>query len=446
MSVAVRFAPSPTGRLHVGNARMALINWLFARAHGGRFILRLDDTDRERSTDAYAAAIGKDLAWLGLGWDDLVKQSERLDRYRAAADRLRASGRLYPCYETAEELAEGRRRAQAQGRPPIYDRAALELKEDARKRLETEGLRPHWRFLLEPGEIAWDDLVRGPVRFDGANLSDPVLVRADGRPLYGLSSVVDDMEFDITHVIRGEDHVANTAVQVQVFGALGGAPPAFAHLPLLTGAGGAGLSKRLASLGFEALRADGIESMAVNSLLARLGTADPVEPRLSLDELKAGFDLARFSRATPGFDPAELQHLNARLLHMMPYGAARARLEEMGLDGIDERFWLAVRPNLGRLEDAREWSQVCRGPVAPVIEDSGFAREAAELLPEAPWDEATFGAWTGALEAATGRKGRALIRPLRLALTGREHGPELKYLLPIIGRERAVARLAGKTA
>ncbi|MFQ5939852.1 MAG: glutamate--tRNA ligase [Alphaproteobacteria bacterium] len=446
MSVAVRFAPSPTGRLHVGNARMALINWLFARGRGGRFILRLDDTDRERSTDAAAAAIEEDLAWLGLGWDDLVKQSERLDRYRAAADRLRASGRLYPCYETAEELEIKRRRQLAAGRPPIYDRAALELKEDERKRLETEGLRPHWRFLLEPGEIAWDDLVRGPVRFDSANLSDPVLVRADGRPLYGLSSVVDDMEFDITHVIRGEDHVANTAVQVQVFGALGGAPPAFAHLPLLTGAGGAGLSKRLAGLGLEALRGDGIEPMAVNSLLARLGTADPVEPRLRLDELKAGFDLARFSRATPGFDPAELQHLNARLLHMMPYDAARARLEEMGLDGIDERFWLAVRPNLGRLADTREWSQVCRGPLKPVIEDSGFAREAAELLPEAPWDEATFGAWAGALEAATGRKGRVLIRPLRLALTGREHGPELKYLLPIIGRERAVARLAGKTA
>lgn len=442
MTLKVRFAPSPTGLLHVGNARQALINWLFARAQGGRYLLRIDDTDRERSTPEFAQAIEDDLRWLGLTWDEKAVQSERLERYSAAAERLKAAGRLYACYETPEELGLKRKVALAAGRPPIYDRAALGLSEEDRAKLEAEGRRPHWRFKLAPGEIAWDDLVRGPVSFEGENLSDPVLIREDARPLYTLTSVVDDIELAVTHVLRGEDHVANTAVQVQLFQALEGQVPAFGHLSLIAGAGGESLSKRLGSLSLASLRESGLEAMTLNCYLARLGTPDPVEPFTDLASLAEGFDLSRFGRATPKFDPAELEHLNARLLHVTPFEAVAGRLPP----GFDAALWEAVRPNLTRLAEAAVWQNICRGPVIPQLEDADFARQAAELLPPEPWDETTWGAWTGAVKAATGRKGKALFLPLRLALTGLDHGPELKALLPLIGRERAEARLAGKSA
>jgi glutamyl-tRNA synthetase len=447
LTLKVRFAPSPTGLLHVGNARQALINWLFARARGGRFLLRIDDTDTERSTPEFARAIEDDLRWLGLTWDEKAVQSERLARYSAAAERLKAAGRLYACYETPEELGLKRKVALAAGRPPIYDRAALNLSDADRAKLEAEGRRPHWRFKLEPGEIAWDDLVRGPVSFQSENLSDPVLIREDARPLYTLTSVVDDVELAVTHVLRGEDHVANTAVQVQLFQALGkdggeGQVPSFGHLSLIAGAGGESLSKRLGSLSLASLRESGLEAMTINCYLARLGTPDPVEPLPDLAALAAGFDLSRFGRATPKFDPAELEHLNARLLHVTPFEAVAGRLPQ----GIDADLWAAIRPNVTRLAEAEVWQNICRGPVIPQIEDADFARQAAELLPPEPWDEATWSTWTGAVKAATGRKGKALFLPLRLALTGLDHGPELKALLPLIGRERAEARLTGKTA
>jgi glutamyl-tRNA synthetase len=446
----VRFAPSPTGRLHVGNARQALVNWLFARAAGGRYLLRLDDTDAERSTAEFARGIEEDLRWLGLDWDEKAVQSQRLDRYAAAAARLKAAGRLYACYETAEELGLKRKVALAAGRPPIYDRAALQLSDDEKARLEAAGRRPHWRFRLLAGEIAWEDLVRGPVAFQGENLSDPVLIREDGRPLYTLTSVVDDIELAVTHVIRGEDHVANTAVQVQLFEALSGidstagaaAVPAFGHLSLIAGAGGEALSKRLGSLSLAGLRESGLEAMTVNCYLARLGTPDPVEPLPDLAALVTGFDLSRFGRATPKFDPAELEQLNARLLHILPFREVADRLPA----GFDAQLWEVVRPNLTRLAEATVWLAICRGPVVPQIEDAAFARQAAELLPPEPWDDTTWGAWTGAVKQATGRKGKALFLPLRLALTGLDHGPELKALLPLIGRDKAEARLGGKAA
>ncbi len=447
MPVAVRFAPSPTGLLHVGNIRLALVNWLFARASGGSLLLRLDDTDEERSTEAFALGIERDLSWLGLTWDRRARQSDRLAHYSAAAERLKAAGRLYPCYETAEELGLKRKSLLARGLPPLYDRAALRLSDADRAQLEAEGRRPHWRFRLEPGAIAWTDLVRGPARFEGADLSDPVLVREDGRPLYTLSSVVDDIDFAISHVIRGEDHVANTAVQIQLWQALGGPVPTFAHLPLLTDAAGQGLSKRLGSLSVSRLRdEDGIEAMALASLLARLGTADAIEPHLSLDELIAGFDMARVSRATPRFDPEDLQRLNARLLHRMPFAQAADRLERLGCPGADERFWLAVRPNLSRLADAVGWWRITHAPVTPQIADAAFTARAASLLPDEPWDETAWSAWTGRVKAETGASGKALFLPLRQALTGCDHGPEMKSLLPLIGRLRALARLAGETA
>lgn len=442
MTVAVRFAPSPTGLLHIGNIRTALVNWLFARRAGGTFLLRLDDTDVERSDAAFAAAIERDLEWLGLHWDRFARQSDRMARYAEAAETLKAAGRLYPAYETEDELALKRKLARARHLPPVYDRAALRLTDADRARLEAEDRRPHWRFRLDHQPTEWHDRIRGSVSIDAATLSDPVLLRADGVPLYTLSSVVDDIDFGITDVIRGEDHVTNTVTQIQIFEALGAQPPAFAHLALLVGKGGEGLSKREGALSVESLRDSGIEPMAVNSLLARLGTAHAVEPHLTLDELAAGFDLSDFGRAPAHFDPDELKALNAKLLHHMPFASVAGRLP----DGASETFWLAVRGNVASVAEAAGWWRVVQGPVQPVIEDAELTTGAADLLPADAFDPDTWGAWTRAVAAATGRKGRALFHPLRLALTGREHGPEMRNLLPLIGPERARARLLGKTA
>ena len=444
MMTKVRFAPSPTGRLHLGNARTALVNWLFARKSGGKFLLRLDDTDRERSRADFAEAIEADLEWLGLDWDEYQRQSSRLDRYAAAAARLKAAGLLYPCFESAEELDLKRKLAQQRGHPWIYDRAALALSTEEIARRTAAGEAPHWRFKLEHRAISWDDLVRGPTEFQGAHLSDPVLVRADGMPLYTFSSVVDDAELGITHVIRGEDHVTNTAFQIQIFEALGARVPAFAHLSLVMGKGGEALSKRMESLSLAMLRETGIEPMAIASLLAKLGTSDAVEPRLDLAALVTEFDLKKFGRAQPHLDPAELGALNAKLLHQMPFEAVGARLPS----GATRSFWEAVRPNLERVSDAGYWWQVCAGEIAPVIpaEDAAFLAQAAALLPPAPFDATTWKTWTDRLVPAAGRKGRALFHPLRLALTGREQGPELRNLLPLIGRERVLHRLQGRTA
>jgi glutamyl-tRNA synthetase len=445
MSVTVRFAPSPTGRLHAGNIRTALFNVLFAQARGGRFILRLDDTDRERSTEEFASGIREDLAWLGLDWAVEVRQSDRFALYAKAVEHLKRKGRLYPAYETPEELELKRKRQLARGKPPVYDRAALKLTAEDRAKLEAGGRKPHWRFLLEQRDVVWDDLVRGRQHVDAASLSDPVLIREDGTYLYTLPSVADDIDLGITHVIRGEDHVANTAPQIQLFEALDATPPAFGHHSLLVGADGQALSKRDRSLAIEGLRADGIEALAVASYVATLGTSDAVAPHASLEALASGFDLAKLSRAPARFDPAELRLLNARLLHALPYSAVTERLRAMGVGGGVE-FWEAVRGNLAVLADAAFWWQVVHGPLEPVIADPALCRQAAELLPPEPWDGNVWTVWSGAVKEATGARGRALFAPLRLALTGREDGPELKQLLPLIGRARASARLEGRTA
>jgi len=444
MTVRVRFAPSPTGRLHVGNIYIALANWLFARRQGGAFVLRLDDTDRERSTAEFAAGIEEDLTWLGLAWDEKVRQSDRSVSYDAAVAKLKDVGRLYPCYETPEELELKRRSLLQRHLPPVYDRAALALTDADRRLLEADGRRPHWRFMLERTDVRWDDLVRGPQHIDEASQSDPVLVRADGSYLYTLTSVVDDAELGITHVARGADHVANTGTQIQIFAALGAAPPRFGHLPLLADIGGEGLSKRTGSLSVADLRARGIEAMAVNSYLAHLGTVDRIEPKLRLSDLAETFAFDRYNAATPKFDLAELEHLSARLLHVTPFAAIEPRLAALGLSAVDEPLWTVARANIGRLGDLHEWLEVCSGAVDPVIDDAAFAAAAAALLPPEPWSGSTWGAWTAAVKEATGRKGKELFRPLRLALTGRDHGPEMKDLLPLIGRDKAAARLRGE--
>jgi glutamyl-tRNA synthetase len=445
MSVTVRFAPSPTGRLHAGNIRTALLNFLFARKTGGCLIFRLDDTDRERSTEEFAHGIREDLAWLGINYVDEVHQSARSARYAEAVERLKATGRLYPAYETPEELELKRKRQLARGRPPVYDRAALKLTEEERARFEAEGRKPHWRFKLESRDVAWDDLVRGRQHVDAASLSDPVLVRGDGTYLYTLPSVVDDIDLGITHVIRGEDHVVNTAPQIQLFEALRATTPAFGHHSLLVNANGQALSKRDRSISIQGMREEGIEALAVASYTATIGTSDPVAPHVNLDELVRSFDFAKLSRAPARFDPAELRALNAKLLHMLPFAAVAERLEATEIGG-GEAFWEAVRGNLAVLGDAKYWWEVVQGPLAPVIESRELCHVAAGLLPPEPWDTETWASWSTAVKEATGVKGRALFQPLRLALTAREHGPELKQLLPLIGRERAVARLEGKAA
>lgn len=441
MTVTTRFAPSPTGTLHVGNIRTAIHNWLFARRHGGRFLLRIDDTDRARSEERHVDAIRADLDWLGLVPDGEARQSARFDRYESCFAALVASGRVYPAYETAQELDLKRKVLLGRGLPPVYDRAALALGDADRAAFEAEGRRPHWRFRLDhAAPILWDDLVRGPQRFDPALLSDPVVRRADGSWLYLLPSVIDDIDMGISHVVRGEDHVSNTASQIQMFTALGAEPPAFAHEALLVGSEGK-LSKRLGALGVAALREAGIEPQALLALLARLGTSDPVEPLPDPAPLIAGFDFGRFGRAPARFDEAELAQLNARIVHQLDYAAVRDRLP----DAMDRAVWEAIRGNLERVDQAADWWQVIEGPLdaaAPAAEDRNFLAEAARIAGEIDWSGDPWHALTDALKSATGRKGKALFLPLRLALTGRPHGPDMAALLPLIGRERTLARLA----
>ncbi|HEV7344716.1 MAG TPA: glutamate--tRNA ligase [Devosia sp.] len=437
----VRWAPSPTGRIHLGNARPALLNWFYARRHGGRYVLRMDDTDLARSTRESADAIEVDLAWLGITPDLLVRQSERLELYDAARDRLIEMGRLYPCYETEEELDRKRARARLLNKPPIYDRAALSLTDEDRARFEAESRRPHWRFRLDGRPVRFDDLIKGPQTVNTASMSDPVLVREDGTYLYTLCSVVDDIELGITHVIRGEDHVSNTGTQIEIFGALGSAAPIFGHHNLLTDAEGQGFSKRLGSQSIADFRAEGYEPMAIAIMASLTGTGLPIEPYETLDEIAGRLDFSQISHGSARFDPAELDSLNARLLHALPYEGAAARLSAHGLEG--EAMWLLLRDNLRKFDDIADWARLVTGPVEPAIadEDRDFLALAKALLPPEPWDETTWNHWTDALKTATGRKGKALFMPLRMALTGRHEGPELKSLLPLVGRKACLDRL-----
>jgi glutamyl-tRNA synthetase len=426
--------------LHVGNARVALANQLFARHHGGRFILRIDDTDPERSKDEYAEAIARDLRWLGLGWNDSFRQRDRLDHYAAAADRLKQSGRLYPCFESEDELRAKREQRLKRGLAPVYDRAMLNLTPAQRAQAEANGKRPYWRFRLSDAVLEWQDMVLGRRQVKLPTVSDPVLIRADGTPLYTFTSVVDDIATGITHVIRGEDHITNTGVQMDIFAALDADPASlgFAHLPLLTDSDGGKLSKRLDSLTLRKLRHDGVEPLAITAYLASLGTSDDPQP-LSLAELAARFDLTHVSHSAARFDISQMLALNRRVLHALPFAAVADRLPA----GATEAFWLAVRGNLDLLSEARGWWDVVAGTIVPPpIEGEGaFLHQAIGSLPPEPWNGEVWRVWTDALKQATGRKGRALFMPLRLALTGEDHGPELRELLPLIGRVRAEQRL-----
>ena len=442
MSVKVRFAPSPTGKLHVGNVRTALVNWLFAKGQGGSFVLRIDDTDLARSTQEYEDGIEADLTWLGLTWDERYNQSKRFDRYEEAAARLKASGRLYPCYETADELDRRRKVQLSRGLPPIYDRAALELTEAEKAAYEAEGRRPHWRFKLAGKRVAWEDLARGHAEVDTASMSDPVLIREDGLFLYTLPSVVDDIDMDITHIIRGEDHVTNTGAQIEIFEALDAKVPGVAHMPLLVGAAGAALSKRLGSLSISDMRDQGYEPIAITSHLGKIGTSDNLEIAASVEALGQSFAFSKMGRSPARYDTADLDRLNAQALHGMTYDVAQPRLAGLGVD-LGEVFWDTVRGNLNKFADVADLARIVTGPVAPVIEDPAFAAAALEVLPEVI-DAGAWSAWTTAVKEKTGAKGKGLFMPLRLILTGQAHGPDMAAMAPLIGRDAIVRRLKGE--
>jgi glutamyl-tRNA synthetase len=443
----VRFAPSPTGLIHIGNARTALLNALYARKADGKFILRLDDTDRARSEERFADAIKQDLTWLGIPPDRIETQSSRMGRYETTLAKLREMNRVYACYETEEELDRKRKRQLGRGLPPVYDRAALTISAEDRAKYESEERKPYWRFKLDHRVIKWNDLVRGEIAIDTASLSDPVVCRADGTWLYSLASVVDDLDMKVTHIIRGEDHITNTAAQIEMFAALGGRAPEFAHHNLLTLPGGEGLSKRFGSLSIQSLREAGHEALAIASAAVLTGTSLAVEPVENLEALAEKIDFKKISHGPARFDPADLDALTAKTLHAAPFAFVADRLKGLGVGG-GEKLWFAVRGNLAHLSDAKEWWDVVSRPLASKIAQSDleFCKFADTLLPAEPWSEKVWDEWLAAIKPAANRKGRELFHPLRIALTGRENGPELRALLPLLGRTRASARLRGETA
>jgi glutamyl-tRNA synthetase len=442
--VITRFAPSPTGFLHVGNVRTALINWLYSRAQGGKFILRIDDTDTERSKDEYVEGIKRDLTWLGLTWDSMEYQSKRLPYYEEAKQRLITSGRLYPCYESPEELELKRKALLGRNLPPIYDRAALKLTTTDKAEFEAKGIKPHWRFLLADKQLAWTDQVRGEISFQARDISDPILIRADGSMTYMLASVVDDVEMRITHIIRGEDHITNSAIQVQMFEALGATPPSLGHVSLLR-SDSAGISKRTGGFDIHSLRQQDIEAMAINSFLSKLGTSDPISARKTLEEVISDFDIHKFGKAVVNYDPEDLLRINTKLLHELDYSKAAERFKELDIEDVDEDFWYAVRPNLHKLTDIKEWLEICKQPFAPHIElqEKDFLKQAIEMLPKGQWDNTTWHQWMESLKNTTGRSGKNLFMPLRKALTAKTSGPELAVLILLLGRDKVIARLQG---
>jgi glutamyl-tRNA synthetase len=437
----LRFAPSPTGYLHLGNIRTALVNWLFARKKEGCFILRLDDTDKQRSEQKYVDQIREDLKWLGLTVDEEVKQSDRLDRYRKAADFLKEKGRLYACYETPEELELQRKIQLSAGKAPIYKRPPLSLEQE--EKYQREGRKPHWRFKVEKGEIRWVDLIRGEVVFQGERLSDPILIREDGSPVFTLATAVDDLEMGITHIIRGEDHVTNTALQIQLMETLGEDQNSiqFGHLALISGGKGEGLSKREGSLSIVQLREDGLEPLAISSVLGKLGTSDPISPHISLQGILAEFDIQKFGRSTPKLDSDDLWQMNVKILQILPLDQVKERLEFMGMVNVTPEFWTLIQKNILKFQEIKRWWTICYGHKAFPDDNKNLLEVAEHFLPLEPWDENTFKSWMDEVKKDTGLKGKDLFLPIRKALTGQEHGPELKDLILLMGRLKVKNRL-----
>lgn len=429
--IVTRFAPSPTGKLHIGNMRAAVFSWLYARQNNGKFILRIDDTDKERSQEEYVDGIKRDLEWLGLDWDQFERQSARMDRYDEQANKLRSIDRLYDCYETPSALELKRKKQLAMGKPPVYDRSAKTLTDAQKAEIQTS---PHWRFLLDQEPIIWDDLILDEQRIDAASVSDPVLVRGDGQYLYTLCSVVDDMDMGVTHIVRGADHITNTATQIQMIKVLGGNVPTFAHHSLLTGPQGEGLSKRLGTLALSDFREQGIEPMAILSLVARLGSSEPVELREDMKGIVESFDIKSFGTSSTKFDARDLELLTAKILHDKPFSAVQERLAKMGIEGDQaETFWNIIRANIQTLDDTQKWWRITQlGASVIDADDTDYIETAMKMLPARPWTTQTWSEWTTQLRVETGRKGKTLFMPLRKALTGESHGPDMADFMPLL--------------
>lgn len=445
MTVIARFAPSPTGYLHLGNIRTAIVNWLFIKQQKGKFILRIDDTDLVRSKEEYFHAIVEDLAWLGLDYDQMFRQSERMERYNEVRDKLIEQGRLYPCFESSEELEMKRKTLLSRGVPPIYDRAALKLSGEEIAAKINHGLLPHYRFKLDEDVIEWDDLVRGKLHFEPRHLGDPILIREDGSMTYMLCSCIDDIDMGITHVFRGEDHISNTAIGVQLHRAIGGAIPRFAHLSLLK-TKTAEMSKRLGGFDIKSLREQHVDPMAINSLLARLGTAQTIEPYTDMSLLVREFDIAKFGKAAANYDFEDLKRLNHKIIAMSSFERMQPFISKLGI-AIDRSFFEAIKNNISVICELEQWHQICKQKLQPRVEeaDREFLKLISSFLPqkiaEDSWDR-----WINEIKAQTERRGKSLFMPIRLALTGSEDGPEIKLVLPLIARDVIVKRLNGVEA
>ena len=441
--VKVRFAPSPTGFLHIGNFRTALVNFLFARKEKGHFMLRIDDTDHERSSLEFEKAIIEDLSWMNFKWDSLEKQSNRLKRYDEALETLLDKKRAYACYETAEELSLKRKAQLSSGKPPVYDRSSLRLSDSDVADLKAKGNKPHYRFLLDHSEVIWNDLIKGGSKYHMSSLSDPVILREDGRVIYTLASVVDDIDFDITHILRGEDHMTNSAAQIQLFEALGSAAPNLGHLSLLTDISGAGLSKRLGSLSLKDLRNEGIHPMAISSLLSKVGTSDPVEIKKEIETIILYFDINKFGKSKSKFDKNELSILNSKIYQLIDFEEINEDLKKMNIS-ITKEFWNLIRGNIALLKNVKDWLDICFGTIDSIIENQDFLDSALEALPKDQFNEKTWSTWTQKLSQITGKKGKELYMPLRLCLTGQNKGPEMADLILMMGRDKVIKRLSNQ--
>ena len=441
--VKVRFAPSPTGFLHIGNFRTALVNFLFARKEKGHFMLRIDDTDHERSSLEFEKAIIEDLSWMNFKWDSLEKQSNRLKRYDEALETLLDKKRAYACYETAEELSLKRKAQLSSGKPPVYDRSSLRLSDSDVADLKSKGKKPHYRFLLDHTEVIWNDLIKGGSKYHMSSLSDPVILREDGRVIYTLASVVDDIDFDITHILRGEDHMTNSAAQIQLFEALGSAAPNLGHLSLLTDISGAGLSKRLGSLSLKDLRNEGIHPMAISSLLSKVGTSDPVEIKKEIETIILYFDINKFGKSKSKFDKNELSILNSKIYQLIDFEEINEDLKKMNIS-ITKEFWNLIRGNIALLKNVKDWWDICFGIIDSIIENQDFLDSALEALPKDQFNEKTWSTWTQKLSQITGKKGKELYMPLRLCLTGQNKGPEMADLILMMGRDKVIKRLSNQ--
>lgn len=439
----VRFAPSPTGHLHIGNFRTALVNFLFARKNNGHFMLRIDDTDLERSLIEYENAIKEDLSWMNIGWDSLEKQSSRLSCYDNALQILLNKKRAYPCFETADELSLKRKSQLSSGKPPIYDRSSLKLSDSEIADLKSKGKKPHYRFLLNHVDVNWDDLVKGKSKYNMSNLSDPVILREDGRVIYTLASVVDDIDFAVTDILRGEDHMTNSAAQIQLFEALGSLAPRLGHLSLLTDISGSGLSKRLGSLSLRDLKKEGFQPLAIASLLSRIGTSDSTEISTELNEIITNFDINKFGKSKPKFDKVELSALNSKFFQLIDFENIFDDLKKINIH-ITKEFWYLIRGNIKTLNDVNFWWNVVYGNIKTIKDSEEFTNLAIKTLPKKDFDKNTWSIWTSLIMKESGRKGKDLFKPLRLCLTGQSNGPEMASLVFIMGRDKVIERLSNK--